>query len=56
MLVVGTGQSALNDTPNLKLLGRFTTRIQLSETDVTKVIRKVILAKERIKNRAQTAH
>ena len=46
MLVVGTGQSALNDTPNLqKLLGRFTTRIQLSETDVTKVIRKVILAK-----------
>jgi hypothetical protein len=46
MLVVGTGQSALNDTPNLqKLLGRFTTRIQLSDTDVTKVIRKVILAK-----------
>ena len=46
MLVVGTGQSALNDTPNLqRLLGRFTTPIQLSETDVTKVIRKVILAK-----------
>ena len=46
MLFVGTGQTAVTGTPNLKKLeGRFTVRIELSDTDVDAVIRKVILAK-----------
>lgn len=46
LLFVGTGQTAVTGTPNLKKLeGRFTVRIELSDTDVDTVIRKVILAK-----------
>lgn len=47
LLFVGTGQTAVTGTPNLKKLeGRFTVRIELSDTDVDSVIRKVILAKK----------
>lgn len=47
LLIVGTGQSALNDTPNLsRLLGRFPEKVQLSENDVDRVIRRIILAKK----------
>ena len=43
---VGTGQTAVTGTPTLaKLQGRFTKRIELSDTDVDAVVRKVILAK-----------
>lgn len=46
LLLVGTGQSALRDTPSLqKLMGRFPIGVQLSETDVDAVLRKVLLAK-----------
>ena len=47
LLFIGTGQTAITGTPNLKKLeGRFTVRIELSDTDVDSVIRKVILAKK----------
>jgi hypothetical protein len=47
LLFVGTGQSALSSTPQLqKLQGRFRVPVQLSDTDVEAVIRKVILAKK----------
>jgi hypothetical protein len=47
LLFVGTGQTAVTGTPNLKKLeGRYTVRIELSDTDVDAVIRKVILAKK----------
>ena len=47
LLFVGTGQTALSGTPMLqKLMGRYTVRIELSDTDVETVIRKVILAKK----------
>ncbi len=47
LLIVGTGQSALSDTPNLsRLLGRFPEKVQLDENDVERVIRKIILAKK----------
>lgn len=47
LLFVGTGQTAVTGTPNLKKLeGRFTIRIELTDTDVDAVIRKVILAKK----------
>lgn len=47
LMVVGTGQTAVTGTANLKKLeGRFTTRIELSDADVEAVIRKVILAKK----------
>jgi len=47
LLFVGTGQTALSGTPMLqKLMGRFTVKIELSDTDVETVIRKVILAKK----------
>lgn len=47
LLFIGTGQTAVTGTPNLKRLeGRFTVRIELSDTDVDAVIRKVILAKK----------
>ena len=47
LLVVATGQTAVTGTKNLKKLeGRFTTRIELSDTDVEAVIRQVILAKK----------
>ena len=47
LLFIGTGQTAVTGTPNLRRLeGRFTVRIELSDTDVDAVIRKVILAKK----------
>ena len=47
LLFVGTGQTAVTGTANLKKLeGRFTIRIELSDADVDAVIRKVILAKK----------
>lgn len=47
ILFIGTGQAALNDTPNLqRLLARFPLPVQLSENDVDRVIRKIILAKK----------
>lgn len=46
VMVVGTGQSALNDTPNLqRLMGRFTIRVHLRDNDVAKVVRTVVLQK-----------
>ena len=47
LLFIGTGQTAVTGTPNLKKLeGRFTVRVELSDADVEGVIRKVILAKK----------
>jgi hypothetical protein len=47
LLFIGTGQTAVTGTSNLKRLeGRFTIRIELSDADVDAVIRKVILAKK----------
>jgi len=47
LLFIGTGQTAVTGTSNLKKLeGRFTVRVELSDTDVEAVIRKVILAKK----------
>ena len=47
ILFVGTGQAALNDTPNLqRLTARFSLPVQLSENDVDRVIRRNILAKK----------
>jgi hypothetical protein len=47
LLFVGTGQTAVTGTSNLKKFeGRFTIRIELSDADVDSVIRKVILAKK----------
>lgn len=47
LLFIGTGQTAVTGTSNLKKLeGRFTIRIELSDADVDAVIRKVILAKK----------
>jgi len=47
LMFIGTGQTAVTGTSNLKKLeGRFTLRIELSDTDVEAVIRKVILAKK----------
>ena len=44
VLVVGTGQSALTDTPALqRLMGRFTTKVHLKDNDVEKVVRTVVL-------------
>src|SRR5215218_2297056 len=46
LLFVATGQSALQATPQLsKLQGRFTVRVALSDTDVDKVVRNVVLRK-----------
>lgn len=46
LLFVGTGQSAIQATPQLsKLQGRFTKRVELSDTDVQKVVREVVLRK-----------
>lgn len=46
-LFIGTGQTAVTGTANLKKLeGRFTVRIELSDADVDAVIRKVVLAKK----------
>jgi hypothetical protein len=47
VLVVGTGQSALTDTPALqRLMGRFTTKVHLKDNDVEKVVRTVVLQKQ----------
>lgn len=47
LLFIGTGQTAVTGTSNLKRLeGRFTIRVELSDADVDSVIRKVILAKK----------
>lgn len=46
LLLVCTGQQALNELPNLqKLLGRFQIRINLGEADMDAVIRKTVLRK-----------
>ncbi len=46
LLFVATGQSALQGTPQLqKLQGRFTVRVMLSDSDVERVVRKVVLQK-----------
>jgi len=46
LLLVGTGQSALNTTPSLqRLQARFAVRVQLSDSDVEGVIRKTVLRK-----------
>jgi len=47
LMFIGTGQTAVTGTNNLKKLeGRFTVRVELSDTDVDSVIRQVILAKK----------
>ncbi len=47
VLFIGTGQSALSDTPALqRLLGRFTVRVHLKDNDVEKVVRTVVLRKK----------
>ena len=47
LLLIGTGQTAITGTSNLKKLeGRFTVRIELSDADVDEVIRQVILEKK----------
>lgn len=47
LLFIGTGQTAVTGTSNLKRLeGRFTIRVELSDADVDAVIRQVILAKK----------
>ena len=47
LLFIGTGQTAVTGTANLKKLeGRFTIRVELSDADVDAVIRQVILAKK----------
>ncbi len=46
LLLVGTGQQALNELENLqKLLGRFQVRINLGDADMDSVIRKTVLRK-----------
>jgi hypothetical protein len=46
LMIVGTGQSALNTTPSLqRLQARFAVKVQLSDTDVESVIRKTVLRK-----------
>lgn len=60
LLFVATGQSALSGMPNLqRLMGRFQVPVQLSDTDVESVIRKIILqkkdsAKPQVENLLQT--
>ncbi len=47
LLLIGTGQTAITGPHNLKKLeGRFTVRVELSDTDVDAVIRQVVLAKK----------
>ncbi|MDP3030214.1 MAG: BREX system P-loop protein BrxC [Deltaproteobacteria bacterium] len=53
LMIVGLGQSALNDTSNLqKLMGRFTIKIHLKDNDVEKVVRSVVLQKREDKKAA----
>lgn len=47
VLVVGTGQSALTDTPALqRIMGRFQIKVHLKDNDVEKVVRTVVLQKK----------
>lgn len=47
VLVVGTGQSALTDTPSLqRIMGRFQIKVHLRDNDVEKVVRTVVLMKK----------
>lgn len=47
LLLICTGQTAITHTENLKKLeGRFTVRVELSDTDVDTVLRNVVLAKK----------
>jgi len=47
LLFVATGQTALSGTPMLqKLMRRFQVSVELSDTDIDEVVRKVILAKK----------
>lgn len=47
LMFIGTGQTAITGTANLKkLAGRFPVRIELSDSDVDAVVREVILAKK----------
>ena len=47
LLFVATGQNALSGMPSLmRLMGRFPLAVQLSDTDVESVIRKIILQKK----------
>jgi hypothetical protein len=47
VMFVGTGQSALTDTPALqRLMGRFTVKVHLRDNDVDKVIRTIVLRKK----------
>jgi hypothetical protein len=47
LVLVGTGQSALNTTPSLqRLQARFKVSVQLSDADVESVIRKTVLQKK----------
>ncbi|MDP9373124.1 MAG: BREX system P-loop protein BrxC, partial [Chloroflexota bacterium] len=46
LLVVATGQSAMQGTPLLaRIAGRFAVQVALSDTDVTQVVRQVVLRK-----------
>lgn len=46
LLVVATGQSAMQGTPMLaRIAGRFAVQVALSDTDVTQVVRQVVLRK-----------
>jgi hypothetical protein len=47
LLFVATGQAAMQATPQLqKLQGRFTIRVPLTDTDVERVVREVVLRKQ----------
>jgi hypothetical protein len=47
LTIVGTGQSALSDTPALqRIMGRFPIKSHLKDNDVDKVVRRVVLQKE----------
>jgi hypothetical protein len=47
LLFVATGQAAIQATPQLqKLQGRFTVRVPLTDTDVERVVREVVLRKQ----------
>jgi hypothetical protein len=47
ILIIGTGQQALSDVPNLqKLLDRFPVQVALGEADIDTVIRKTVLRKK----------
>ncbi|MBA7666641.1 hypothetical protein ES703_74722 [subsurface metagenome] len=50
LLFVATGQSALSGTPQLqKLRDRFTVKVELSDSDVETVVRKIVLEKKQDK-------